>query len=147
MKQHWLDIQSFLADQKVLSAIDDLAIATKFELSGIDDAERRELAEQARKELTQFFKRLAQWSESAEAGPIKGVDPRSKELLDAYQAARQDAGNFRSILMRGGADAAVSLLNADDQRSKKELLKSLTELRQIVERHQQTDISAILEEI
>ena len=39
MRQHWLDIQSFLADQQVLTAIDDLAIATKFELSGIVDEE------------------------------------------------------------------------------------------------------------
>ena len=47
MKQHWLDIQSFVEDQQVLSAIDNLAVATKFELSGIDDPERRELAEAA----------------------------------------------------------------------------------------------------
>ncbi len=49
MKQHWLDIQSFLSDQRVLSAIDDLAIATKFELAGIEDAERRQLAETAQR--------------------------------------------------------------------------------------------------
>ncbi len=147
MKQHWLDIQSFLADQKVLSAIDDLAIATKFELSGIDDPERRQLAENARVELAKFLQRLAEWGQAADEGVVKGVDPRSKELLDAFRTARQDAGNYRSLLMRGGMEAASSLLNAGDVRSKRELLESLSELRRVVERHQQTDISAIVEEI
>ncbi len=147
MKQHWLDIQSFLADQKILSAIDDLAIATKFELSGIDDPERQQLAESARKNLSQFLTRLAELGHVADEGLVKGIDPRLKELLDAYRTARQDSGNYQSVLMRAGADAAVRLLNENDKRSQRELIESLNELRRVVERHQQTDISAILEEI
>ena len=147
MKQHWLDIQSFLADQKILTAIDDLAIATKFELSGIDDPERRELAKNARHNLSLFLKRLAELGSVADEGVLKGVDPRSKALLDAYRIARQDAGNYQSVLMRAGADAVVRLLGENDTRSQRELLESLNELRRVVERHQQTDISAIVEEI
>ena len=147
MKQHWLDIQSFLADQKILSAIDDLSIATKFELSGIDDPERRQLADEARRELLSFLKQLVEFGIAAESGMVKGVDPRSKELLDAYQSARQDAGNYQSTLMRAGAEAVLGLLDARDNRSRRELLESLNDLRRIVERHQQTDISAILEDI
>lgn len=147
MKQHWLDIQSFVEDQQVLTAIDNLAIATKFDLSGIDDPERRELAKIAREKLAMFLKHLGQLGESAASGVMKGVDPRSKELLDAYTSARQDAGNFQSTLMRAGTNAALELLNATDARGKRELLECLSELRKVVERHQQTDISAILEEI
>jgi len=147
MKPHWLDIQSFVADQRVLSAIDDLAIAVKFELSGVDDPERRAMAEQARRYLRGFLKSLGELRRSAEDGILKGVDPRSKELLEAYGAARQDAGNFRSALMRAGTDAVLELLDAQDTRSRRELLDCLGELRSVVERHQQTDISAILEEI
>ena len=147
MKQHWLDIQSFLADQKTLTAIDDLAIATKFELSGIDDPERRQLAKNARHSLARFLKRLAELGNVADEGVVKGFDPRSKELLDAYRTARQDAGNYQSVLMRAGADVVVRLLGENDTRSQRELLESLNELRRVVERHQQTDISAIVEEI
>jgi len=147
MKQHWLDIQSFLADQKVLSAIDDLSIATKFELSGIDDAERQQLADKARRVLSSFLKQLEKLGTASERGVVKGVDPRSKELLDAYQSARQDTGNYQSTLMRAGAEAVVGLLDAKDNRSQRELLESLSDLRRVVERHQQTDISAILEDI
>jgi hypothetical protein len=49
--------------------------------------------------------------------------------------------------MRLGADKATVILEAADKRTKRELLESLDELRRIVESHQQTDISAILEEI
>ncbi len=48
MDQHWLDIQSFMTDQRLLAAIDDLAIATKFRIAGVKDAEREELADAAR---------------------------------------------------------------------------------------------------
>jgi len=147
MQQHWLDIQSFFTDQRILSAIDDLAIATKFELAGINDTERMQLAARARKELAQFLGRLADAAAAAESGKITGIDPRFKELLDAYRSARNDRSNFKSSLMRLGADKAATLLEAVDKRAKRELLESLDELRQIVERHQQTDISAILEEI
>jgi hypothetical protein len=147
MQQHWLDIQSFFTDQRVLSAIDDLAIATKFELAGINDAERVQLAATARRELSHFLLRLADAAAAAEAGKITGIDPRFKELLDAYRSARNDRSNYRSSLMRLGADKATSILEATDKRTKRELLESLDELRRIVERHQQTDISAILEEI
>jgi hypothetical protein len=93
MQQHWLDIQSFLSDQRVLSAIDDLAIATKFELAGIEDAERRQLAETARKELAQFLRRLGEATTAADSGTIMGIDPRFKELLDSYRSARNCPGS------------------------------------------------------
>jgi hypothetical protein len=147
MQQTWLDIQSFFTDQRILSAIDDLAIATKFELAGINDVERIQLAAKARKELAQFLLRLADATVAADSGKITGIDPRFKELLDAYRSARNDRSNYRSPLMRLGADNATTLLEASDKRTKRELLESLDELRRIVERHQQTDISAILEEI
>jgi hypothetical protein len=122
-------------------------MATKFELAGINDAERFQLATVARKELARFLSRIAEAAAAAESGRITGIDPRFKELLDAYRSARNDRSNFRSSLMRLGADKAITILEAADKRTKRELLESLDELRRIVERHQQTDISAILEEI
>src|SRR5712691_6774581 len=103
MERHWLDIQSFLSDQRVLSWIDDLAIATKFELAGIEDAERIQLAERARSELSHFLRQLGEASVAADSGQITGIDPRFKELVDAYRSARHDRSNFKSSLMRVGA--------------------------------------------
>jgi hypothetical protein len=147
MEQHWLDIQSFLTDQRLLKAIDDLAIATKFELAGVEDTERIDLAEQARRELADFIKKLGALQPAESQGVLRGVDPRLKELIDAYADAKLDSENFPSPLMRAGGDALIALLSPQSRADQKELLSCLSDLRRIVERHQQVDISAILEEI
>jgi hypothetical protein len=146
MDQHWLDIQSFITDQRLLAAIDDLAIAIKFELAGVRDAEREELAKNAREALTLFLGQLR--TLTADSGEIaKGVDPRLKELVDSYQAACQDRDNFPLVFMRAGTDALMRLLGAKNKAEQRELLSCLADLRRVVERHQQVDVSAILEEI
>jgi hypothetical protein len=147
MDQHWLDIQSFVTDQRLLAAIDDLAIATKFQLAGVKDAERETLAEAARQELRKFLTRLAELTPNDSGQVIKGIDPRFKELVDTYQAARLDRDNFPSALMRVGSDALLRLLATRARTDQQELLVCLNDLRRIVERHQQVDTSAILEEI
>jgi hypothetical protein len=146
MDQHWLDIQSFITDQRILAAIDDLAIAIKFDLASVHDAEREELAKTAREELSRFLGKLSTLTEDT-SEIAKGVDPRLKELVDSYQSARQDRDNFPSVFMRAGSDALVRLLNAKNKSEQRELLSCLSDLRRVVERHQQVDVSAILEEI
>jgi hypothetical protein len=147
MDQHWLDIQSFVTDQRLLSAIDDLAIATKFQLAGVKDIERETLAETAREKLRKFLAKLGELTPKDSGEIIRGVDPRLKELVDTYQAARLDRDNFPSALMRVGSDALMRLLSARTRPDQRELLACLSDLRRIVERHQQVDVSAILEDI
>lgn len=147
MDQHWLDIQSFVTDQRLLAAIDDLAIATKFQLAGVKDVEREELAEAARKALRKFLTRLEELTLNGSSEIVKGIDPRLKELVDTFEAARLDRENFPSALMRLGSEALLRLLAARARPEQLELLACLSDLRRIVERHQQVDVSAILEEI
>ncbi len=147
MDAHWLDIQSFVTDQRLLAAIDDLAIATKFQLAGVKDSERETLAETARQGLCKFLKNLAELTLNDSSQVVRGIDPRLKELADIYQAARLDRDNFPSSLMRAGTDALLRLLSARTRADQQELLVCLNDLRRIVERHQQVDISAILEDI
>jgi hypothetical protein len=147
MDQHWLDIQSFVTDQRLLAAIDDLAIATKFQLAGVKDVEREELADKARQALHKFLTKLAELIPTDSGQVIRGIDPRLKELVDAYQAARLDRDNFPSALMRAGSDALLRLLSARTRTDQQELLACLNDLRRIIERHQQVDVSAILENI
>jgi hypothetical protein len=124
-----------------------LAIATKFRLAGVKDVEREELADVARGELGKFLHRLGELTLSAAPRVMKGVDPRLKELVDAYEAARLDRDNYPSALMRVGSDALLGLLSARSRQEQQELLSCLSDLRRIVERHQQVNVSAILEEI
>ena len=146
MSEEWLDIQSFFADGDVLSAINDLSIAIKQEFAKIEDAERVKRAETARVTLRQFLTRLDEVESAAENEIVSGMDPRFKELTDAFASARRDSANFRSVLMRTGAGSTLGLLHATDPRAKRALLDCLAELRRVVTRHQQTDISAIFED-
>ncbi len=147
MDQHWLDIQSFVTDQRLLTAIDDLAIATKFQLAGVKDVEREQLADKARQALHKFLTRLGQLIPADSGQIVRGIDPRLKELVDAYQAARLDRDNYPSALMRAGTDSLLRLLPAGTRTDQQELLACLSDLRRIIERHQQVDVSAILENI
>jgi hypothetical protein len=147
MNQHWLDIQSFLSDQKILGAIDNLAMALQLELSGISDPERRDLGRQAVEGLRTFLRRLSEVSAEAQVQVVRGVDPRFMELADAFAAAGRDRANYRSTLMRVGIESTLGLLDREDPRAKRELLDCLRELRRIVQGHQQTNTSSILEDI
>lgn len=146
MKQHWLEIQSFLSDQQVLRAIDDLSIALQFEMAGVVDAERRQLATEATDYLKGFLRQLDELTSEDDRRLGRGVDPRLMQLAEAFCAARRDHANFQSTLMTAGTKAALPLLDAKDNRARKELLASLDELRRVVEGHQQTDVSAIFED-
>jgi hypothetical protein len=146
MSNEWLDIQSFFADQDVLTAINDLAIAIRLETAGVKDPERRERADTARRILREFLSRLDEAESSGDNEIVAGLDPRFRELSDAFASARRDSANFKSVLMRVGAGTAIHLLDADDPSSRRELLQSLDELRRIVMHHQQSDVSAIFED-
>jgi hypothetical protein len=147
MNQHWLDIQSFLSDQKVLGAIDNLAMALQLELSGVSDPERRDLGRQAVEALRAFLRRLSEVSAEGQEQVVRGVDPRFMELAGAFAAARRDRANYRSTLMRVGIEPTLGLLDREEPRARRELLDCLRELRRIVQGHQQTNMSSILEDI
>jgi hypothetical protein len=146
MSQEWLDIQNFFADNQILRAITDLSLATKYDLAGIRDEERALRADEARKTLREFFTHLDQAFDEAAQGRPLSLDHRSRELVDAIQAARRDRANFRSVLMRSGLRTGAELVDASDRRSKEALTESLDELRRIVSRHQQGSLSAIVED-
>lgn len=146
MSHEWLDIQSFFEDQRVLKAITDLSLALKYELAGIEDEERAVRAAEARTVLRQFLASLGRLTARSREERVLSLSHRSKELLDAYRAARGDTANFHSAVMRMGAEAGLGQLDATDARGKRELLASLDELRRIISRHQHTTLSAIVEE-
>lgn len=146
MSQEWLDIQSFFADNQILRAITDLSLATKYDLAGVRDEERAQRADEAKEVLRAFFARLDQACDEASHGRVLSLDSRSRELVDAIQAARRDRANFRSVLMQSGLGAGLELVDASDRRSKEALLESLNELRRVVSRHQQGTLSAIVED-
>lgn len=146
MSQEWLNIQSFFADHELLGAINDLSIAIKQEAAGVQDAERDRRAKDARRRLKRFLGRLSEVESAGSKQLLLGVDARFQSLTDAIASARQDENRYQSVLMKSGAASALPLLDAKSPESREQLVDSLTELRRVIEQHQQTDAAAIFED-
>lgn len=146
MSQEWLSIQSFFVDNELLGAINDLSIAIKQEAAGIQDAERERRAKDARRLLKQFLGRLREVESADSKELLLGVDARFQSLTDAIASARQDGNRYHSVLMKRGAADSLPLLDARSLESREQLVESLTELRRVIEQHQQTDAAAIFED-
>ncbi len=146
MSQEWLSIQSFFTDHDLIKAINDLSIAVKLELAGVEDQERIRRAGEARKLLQGFLGQLAELEAGDGKEVLLGIDARFQSLTDALASARQDTARFNSVLMREGAAVALPLLDAPDAESRAKLLDSLSELRRVVEQHLQADATVIFEE-
>jgi hypothetical protein len=146
MSQEWLNIQSFFTDHDLIRAINDLSIAVKMEIAGVTDQERARRAGDARKVLRGFLGQLSELEAGDGKEVLLGIDARFQSLTDALASARQDTARFNSVLMREGAAVALPLLDARDAESKAKLLDSLSELRRVVEQHQQADATVIFEE-
>jgi hypothetical protein len=146
MSQEWLNIQSFFTDHDLIRAINDLSIAVKLEIAGVTDQERARRAGDARKVLRGFLGQLSDLEAGDGKEVLLGIDARFQSLTDALASARQDTARFNSVLMREGAAVALPLLDARDADSKAKLLDSLSELRRVVEQHQQADATVIFEE-
>lgn len=146
MSQEWLNIQSFFTDHELLGAINDLSIAIKQEAAGVRDAERQGRAKEARKLLKRFLGRLSEVESTDSKELLLGVDARFQSLTDAIASARQDGNRYQSVLMKSGAGDALPLLDAKSPETRGQLLDSLTELRRVIEQHQQVDAAAIFED-
>ena len=108
--------------------------------------ERAEHASAAKQSLRKFLLRLDRVLSSKKKEAVLGLDPRFRQLADDLEAARHDTANFKSKVMRDGPRSTIALLDCADVPSKHALLESLSELRRLVSRHQQSDTAAILED-
>lgn len=144
MSQEWLDYQGFIADHDVVQAITDLSIATKLELSGVEDIQIN--TDAARDTLDAFLLTLSRMQRSDQSGSVVEGDRNLREIADAFRMARSDSSRFKSVLIRSGAEAGRALLNAVDRPAKQALIESLEELRRVVSGHRTSTLSAIIEE-
>lgn len=150
MSPDWLAVQSFGANQRLLTAINDLSIHTKLRLGGVDDPGRSQAAADGRKTLEAFLYRLDTalgQSGEDELGPVLGTDPRLRELARSFVAARRDRGRFRSVLFRQSPSEMEQLLRSGKPEDEKLLVECLKELRALVEDHLHSDAAEVLGEI
>lgn len=146
MSEEWFDIQGFITDNEVVQAITDLSIGLKLELAGVTDEVAGSRLLEARALVERFLVNLDAAVESVSRDDSNLCDRNQRELAEAFQSARADQANFRSVMIRSGAKASTGLLSASDKPSKRALIESLEELRRIIGGHQSTKLAAIIEE-
>ena len=147
MSSEWLDIQNFVNDQEALRAINDLTIATHLSMAHVVDEDRVKKADQAKQYLKRFLFDLNTVLQARRDGDVApGVDPRMQELAESFELARRDSSHDHSIFLKTGPTDAILLLEAQEPPARRELLRSLDELRELITSHQQTHQSAILED-
>jgi hypothetical protein len=147
MSSEWLDIQSFVSDQEALKAVNDLAIVTHVALARKVDADKSPRAEASRDFLRRFLADLDRVLQGRRDDTVAaGVDPRMQELAESFEAARRDVSRDRSVLLAIGPEEAVRLLDASEPPARRELLKVLDDLRELISRHQQASNMAIFED-
>jgi hypothetical protein len=147
MSNDWLDIQSFISDQEALRAINDLSIALQLSLAKMRDTCHDARTQSARLVVRQFLIDLDRVIQSRDLDHFAaGVEPRLQELAQSYETARRDVSRDHSVLVTMGPTEAVSLLDASDPPGRRELLRVLDELRELITRHRQANTMGIFEE-
>jgi len=149
MNPQWLAVQSFQNSQDLLAAINTLSIHTKLELAGRSDAKRAKTAVKAKADLLSFLEELedmVQRAEKVDANPMLGIDPRRRQLVKSFIAAKR---NFRlhSVVFRDKLSYATKLFDSAKPTDKHEIVLFLEELRTLLEEHLENDTERVLGEI
>lgn len=148
MVAEWLSIQNFQRSQDLLSAINTISIYTKLELVGISSEEDKAVVESSRETIAKFLNELEKMVQEAEKKEaILGIDPRQRQLVMNFMAAKQDKRRFRSVLFQSKISHVKELLKSDNEKDRQSLIKCLDELRSILEDHIQVDAMQILGDI
>lgn len=148
MSNTWLAAESFERGQRLIQAVNALAISTKLTLAGTQDPERAALAEYAREELRTFLGSFANWLAEAERPParaVTGIDPRLHQLVMVFVSQRRRLPS-RSLLYRLPMKQVLALLDAHTPSEMQQLLECLQELRTVFEDHLHTDVVGLLGE-
>jgi len=148
MSNTWLAAESFERGQRLIQAVNTLAISVKLTLAGIENPERAALAEHAREELRTFLGDFAGWLAEAERPPMRavaGIDPRLHQLVMVFVSQRRRLPP-RSLLYRLPMEQVRTLLDAHTPAEMQQLLACLQELRAVLEEHLHADVVGLLGE-
>jgi len=148
MSTEWLAIQSFQHGQDLLTAINTLSIYTKLEPTGISDKEQAEAADRARGTIASFLEELeAMVQEIEKREVVLGIDPRRRQLVRNFIAAKHNQRRFHSALFQSTFANVRRLLHPSSKEDRRSLIECLEELRVLLEEHIHTDTMRILGEI
>lgn len=149
MEAKWLSVQSFFRNQSLISAINALCIHWKLQMEGIEDEEDEEEVKEARtlirNFLVEFDRQVADYERSM-FQVLPGVDPRQFALVKRFVAAKRRK-DFSSVTFKDKPGKVIELLEKENPNNFKQLVDALTELRILLEEHNQADVKNLVPEI
>ena len=149
MEAKWLSVQSFFKNQRLINAINTLCIYWKLLIEGIAEEEGEEEIREAKKLirdfLSEFDLQVANF-ERSRLQVLPGVDPRQFDLVKRFVSAKRRK-DFSSATFKEKPGRVVEMLEAEGTDNLKPLVDALTELRILLEEHNQADVQNLVPEI
>jgi len=149
MDAKWLSVQSMKLNQSIIGAINTLSIHLKLKLVGEEDVKPTNEIKEARniiiEWITEFDKSLAAYEQNSYQA-LTGISPRQQQLVKRFESAKRK-GEFTSKLFRETPKEIVGMLSTDRPESINELLRSLADLRALLEEHNQMDIHNLVPDL
>jgi hypothetical protein len=149
MSDAWLLAESFEHSHRLIAAINALSIYTKLALAGVSDDSRRSDVEQGRELLREFLtvlERLVPEVESHANAALPGQAPRAGDFVRRFVQARREKPHSSAIFSLPLEDFA-RLLDSKTPQDRRELVDGLKTLRELIEQHHYSDLSAMLGEL
>lgn len=140
----WRTVQSFQKNQNLISAINTLSIRIKLEMAGHSDLKEAEAIQKAKEELCSFLTELNPQVQRAEVEkkPLLGVDPRRRQFVKHFIAAKQSS-RIHSPFLLNDLSEGVQLLHSEAEIDKQTILFFLEELQMLLEEHIGSDVQQL----
>jgi hypothetical protein len=149
METKWLAIQSFKRNQDLIDHLNKLIVFYKLTKINKQEEFQQSDIELSKTTVASFLKRILDFTEKGEnREAMMGVDSRLRSFVRSFEDAKIRRRQFRSKLFKDSPYHFISTLN--NPKSKEDLddiIGSLSELRSIIEIHNNLDLKELLEGI
>ncbi|MBS1598465.1 MAG: hypothetical protein JST75_09565 [Bacteroidetes bacterium] len=149
MDATWLSVQSMKLNHSIIGAINTLSIHLKLTSGGEQGIKPESEIEEAKttieKWITEFEKSLNAYEQNSFQA-LTGINPRQQQLVKRFESAKRK-GEFSSKIFRDPPTKIIGLLSSGQPENIKELLQSLSDLRALLEEHNQLDIQNLVPDL
>ena len=144
-----LSVQSFQRNQSLLEALNNYLIHIKLTSKGLDSKFRPEIVTAAKELIISFLKQLndvvsQDENNKSSVTRLIGLDTRFKSLVNQFNEAKGKKSRFTSVLFRQNPECVIEMLINEKIADTEELIKSLTELGNLIEDHLSTDTKEVI---
>jgi len=149
MDAKWLSVQSMKSNHSIIGAINTLSIHLKLTTKGMESPKSDDdviLAKNTIREwLTEFDKYLSAYEQNSFQA-LTGISPRLQQFVKRFESAKRKR-EFSSPIFRESPNKILELLSNNQPKKVNELLASLSDLRTLLEEHNQMDLQNLVPDL